>query len=105
MLVELREALSNLLGCGHAKITKDGAVQGSRIVEVDNLAHKICAVARQQLIHAKIRIRVKATNQLVILLRRRFNLKRETGAVIRRSNQLDPWAFRCLAIRSVGNEA
>ncbi len=98
MLPVARQALGDLLRRGHAQVGNYTAMQRAGIVEINNLAHKVGAVRRQEFVAASIRGLVQQPDQLVIFLFASLDLERVERAVVSRTHQLAPRSLGHLAV-------
>ena len=104
MLAETHQALRDLLGRRHPEIANNSAVQCSRIIKVDHALHEIGTIAREQFVHTHILSGIQVSDQFVVLLLAGFDLESVAGAIVRRADQLNPWALRNSALGCIRNK-
>src|ERR1039457_845481 len=93
-----------LLWSCDAEIANQTAMQGMRVIEIDDLAHKVGTVSLHEVIALAVGLAVEFVDQQSVLLRTGLNLESINCPVIRRPDHLMPVSLGGSTVGAIGGE-
>src|SRR6266478_5347026 len=89
-LTVFHKRFCGVFGCGDIEIGENCPRYRFGVVKIHDVADKVRAIPREDLVRFSVQAGIEPPDEFVILLRGRLNLETVAGAVVRRTDKLDP---------------